>query len=75
VEAVKSGHPGAPLGMADAATGLLWTRHVDSEDDVIGLDRFGASAPAERLYAELGITKQAIVARAKALLGEAMLVA
>ncbi|TCO96930.1 transketolase-like protein, partial [Rubrivivax gelatinosus] len=27
VEAAKSGHPGAPMGMAEMAT-VLWTRHL-----------------------------------------------
>ena len=27
VEAAGSGHPGAPMGMAEAAT-VLWTRHM-----------------------------------------------
>jgi transketolase len=30
---------------------------------------FGASAPAERLYQEFGITKAAIITRTKALVG------
>jgi transketolase len=36
---------------------------------MVGMSGFGASAPAERLYAEFGITRDAIVARAKALTG------
>ena len=57
----------APRVAVEAAGKFGWTRYVDSEDDVIGLDDFGASAPAERLYAAFGITKEAIVAKAKAL--------
>ena len=60
----------APRIAVEAAGKFGWTRYVDSEDDVIGLDGFGASAPAERLYAEFGITKEAIVARARMLLGK-----
>ncbi len=33
---------------------------------VLGIDRFGASAPYERIYAELGITPDAVVARGRA---------
>lgn len=35
----------------------------------VGMDSFGASAPAERLYKEFGITAENAVAQAKALLG------
>jgi transketolase len=35
----------------------------------VGIDRFGASAPAERLFREFGITPEAVRDRAKSLLG------
>lgn len=59
----------APRIAVEAAGKFGWTRYVASEDDVIGMAGFGASAPAERLYREFGITREAIVARAKALIG------
>ena len=59
----------APRIAVEAAGKFGWTRYVASEDDVIGMTGFGASAPADRLYREFGITKEAIVARAKALTG------
>ncbi|MTD99011.1 transketolase [Paracoccus sp. YIM 132242] len=59
----------APRIAVEAAGKFGWTRYVASEDDVIGMTGFGASAPIERLYQEFGITKEAIVARAKALVG------
>ena len=55
----------APRIAIEAASKFGWTRYVASEEDVIGMDGFGASAPAERLYQEFGITKEAIVARAR----------
>ncbi|MGH0364840.1 transketolase-like TK C-terminal-containing protein [Sinorhizobium meliloti] len=58
----------APRLAVEAAGKFGWTRYVASEDDVIGMSGFGASAPAERLYAEFGITEDAIVARAKAVI-------
>ncbi|NDR57574.1 transketolase [Aliiruegeria sabulilitoris] len=58
----------APRIAIEAASKFGWTRYVASEEDVIGMTGFGASAPAERLYEEYGITCDAIVARAKALL-------
>ncbi|WP_295047813.1 transketolase [uncultured Paracoccus sp.] len=60
----------APRIAVEAAGKFGWTRYVASEDDVIGMTGFGASAPIDRLYAEFGITKDAIVARAKALTGK-----
>lgn len=59
----------APRIAVEAAGKFGWTRYVASEADVIGMPGFGGSAPAERLYQEFGITKAAIIARAKALVG------
>ncbi|WP_334064111.1 transketolase [Limimaricola cinnabarinus] len=61
----------APRIAVEAASKLGWTRYVASEEDVIGMDGFGASAPAEVLYEKFGITGDAIVARAAALIGAA----
>lgn len=52
----------------EAAATLGWHKYVGSDGAVIGLDRFGASAPAERLYAEFGFTAQNVAERALALL-------
>ena len=60
----------APRIAVEAAGKFGWTRYVASEDDVIGMNGFGASAPIDRLYQEFGITTDAIVARAKALTGK-----
>ncbi|PWJ11741.1 transketolase [Jannaschia seohaensis] len=57
----------APRIAVEAASRFGWTRYVASEDDVIGLDGFGASAPADVLYQKFGITEAAIVARARLL--------
>lgn len=56
----------APRIAVEAAGKLGWTRYVASEADVIGLDGFGASAPADDLFAHFAITGDAIVARARA---------
>jgi len=45
-----------------------WHRHVGDRGDVIAVDRFGASAPAEVLLGQYGFTVDAVVARAKRLL-------
>jgi transketolase len=42
---------------------------VGDAGDVIGLERFGASAPYQRLYQEFGFTADAIAARLRAMLG------
>ncbi|MDP5306070.1 transketolase [Paracoccus spongiarum] len=59
----------APRIAIEAAGKFGWTRYVASEDDVIGMTGFGASAPIDRLYREFGITADAVIARAKALAG------
>ena len=53
----------------EAAHPMSWYRWVGSDGEVIGLDRFGASAPYQRIYTELGLTVDQIVATAKRLLG------
>lgn len=54
----------APPIAVEAAAKFGWTRYVRTEDDVIGLDSFGASGPADQLYARFEVPKEAIVARA-----------
>ena len=53
----------------EAALGFGWQRFIGEDGIFIGMKGFGASAPAERLYAEFGITAEAVVAAAKARLG------
>jgi transketolase len=52
----------------EAAASQSWYRYVGLKGDVIGMDRFGASAPAKVLFEKFGFTKENIVARAKKLL-------
>ncbi len=47
---------------------LLGERGTEKKAAFVGMDGFGASAPAERLYAEFGITAAATAARVRALL-------
>jgi transketolase len=61
----------APRIAVEAASKFGWTRYVASEADVIGMNGFGASGPAEELYSHFGITRDAIVARAETLLDKA----
>ncbi len=45
-----------------------WARWVGDAGDVIGMEWFGASAPAGRLFKEFGFTAREVVRRTKALL-------
>ena len=45
-----------------------WHRYVGDRGEVLGVERFGASAPAEVLLHEYGFTPDKVYARAKALL-------
>jgi len=48
---------------------LLGERGRSGKADFVGMDSFGASAPADELFEKFGITAAATVARVKALLG------
>ena len=45
-----------------------WYRYVGAHGDMLGVERFGASAPADVLLREYGFTVDNVVARARALL-------
>ncbi len=53
----------------EAAATMGWHRWVGDRGDVIGLDRFGASAPGDVVMRELGFSVENVVLRARALLG------
>jgi transketolase len=46
----------------EASSPLGWERYVGEDGIVIGLDRFGASAPGDVLFRELGLTAERVVA-------------
>ncbi|GAB3001788.1 transketolase [Arenimonas maotaiensis] len=48
----------------EAGTRDFWYKYVGLDGAVIGMDSFGASAPAEDLYRHFGITVDAVVAAA-----------
>ncbi len=54
----------------EAGATLAWGRYVGLDGIVIGLDRFGASAPAKVLFEQFGLTAEAIVTATKKLLTE-----
>ncbi|MCA1945285.1 MAG: transketolase [Desulfovibrio sp.] len=57
----------ARVAVEAGATGL-WYKYVGSEGAVIGLDHYGLSAPADKLFPEFGITVERIVALAREML-------
>jgi len=48
----------------EAGTPLGWHRYVGLEGDVVGMTRFGASAPAKILFERFGFTPANVAARA-----------
>jgi len=60
--------PGVRRLAVEAAHPLSWARWLAPEDDVVGIERFGASAPAAKLFEAFGFTPTAVAARASALL-------
>ncbi|MCZ6867674.1 MAG: transketolase [Chloroflexi bacterium] len=52
----------------EAASTLGWERYVGLDGVAIGLDRFGASAPAAELYRQFNLTAQRVVDEATRLL-------
>jgi transketolase len=53
--------PGVPRVAVEAAAPQSWYRWVGEQGAIIGLERFGASAPYQRIYQELGITVDRVV--------------
>ncbi|HSB53473.1 MAG TPA: transketolase [Gemmatimonadales bacterium] len=51
----------------EAATSFGWERWVGREGVILGIDHFGASAPAEVLYRQFGLTQEAIIAAVRKL--------
>jgi len=58
-----------PRIAVEAASPLSWYRWVGERGVVLGLERFGASAPYERIYQGLGLTPGRVVDEARTLLG------
>jgi transketolase len=56
-----------PKLAVEAGSPIAWWKYVGSTGDVVGLDRFGASAPGPIVMKELEFSPENIAARAKAL--------
>jgi transketolase len=59
---------GLPRVAVEAGVTDGWRKYVGLEGEVIGLDRFGESAPAGELFKYFGITAEAVVAAVKKVL-------
>jgi transketolase len=59
--------PGIKRLAIEAAAPMSWYRWVGDSGVVIGLEQFGSSAPYERIYKEMGLTVDAVIERATAL--------
>jgi transketolase len=51
--AIEAGHP------------MSWYKWIDGNGEILGLTRYGASAPYEKIYEELGLTVDRVVEAAK----------
>ncbi len=58
---------GVPKLAVEAGSPLGWWKYVGLDGDVIGLDRFGASAPGPIVLEKLGFSAENVAAHAKAL--------
>ncbi len=64
--------PGAgPRLAVEPGVSLSWWRWVGEQGGVLGIDRFGASAPGPTVLEKLGFTAENVATRARALLKEA----
>ena len=62
---------GVPTVAVEAGHPETWWRYVGREGRIVGIERFGESAPAPALYAFFGITVDAVVAAVRETLGVA----
>lgn len=59
---------GLPKVAVEAGVTLGWSRYTGSEDNVIGINKFGASAPGGTVMKEYGFTAENVAAKVKSLL-------
>lgn len=61
---------GVPRLAVEAGATLGWYKYVGEDGAVIGIDRFGASAPGKTVMKEYGFSVENVVEQARALLGQ-----
>ena len=59
---------GLPKIAVEAGVTLGWSRYTGSEDNVLGINRFGASAPGDVMMEKYGFTVENLVAKVKSVL-------
>lgn len=59
---------GLPKVAVEAGVTLGWSRYTGSEDNVIGINKFGASAPGGTVMKEYGFTAENVATKVKSLL-------
>jgi transketolase len=57
-----------PVLAIEAGVSHFWRAYTGFDGDVVGIDRFGESAPAAQVAAALGLTVETVCAKARALL-------
>ena len=57
--------PGVPRIAVEAAAPQSWYRWIGDDGVIMGIERFGASAPYQRIYQEFGLTVDGVVAEAR----------
>ena len=60
---------GVPRVAVEAGVSDFWRKYVGLEGAVIGIDRFGESAPAGKLFEFFGFTAERVAAAAEAVIG------
>lgn len=59
--------PGIPRVAVEAGVTDFWRKYVGLEGEVVGIDRFGESAPAAQLFEHFGITADAVASAVRKL--------
>jgi transketolase len=54
----------------EAGAEMPWFKYVGLDGKIIGMNTFGASAPAKQLFVKFGFTVENVVAKAKEVLGK-----
>lgn len=60
--------PGTPVLAMEASKSDLWWKYFSGKGDVLGVDRFGESAPAKILWDRFGFTVENVIAKVENLI-------
>jgi transketolase len=66
--------PGVPILAVEAGVTLGWRPYVGSHIEVVGVDRFGASAPGDVVMREYGLSVENVRQRALTMLGKTQVI-